>query len=122
LENSRVPLYALEIYNETVADLLAEPGSGGVAPNIREHDKKGVFVEGLTEVGLCVFSIALERRLLSTLDPVTPEWCQIGYMDNPGCHQYWDFACKRTQRQNNNVEIITCELNVKIIKWCQPYS
>jgi kinesin family protein 15 len=39
----------LEIYNETVADLLAEAGSGAVAPNIREHDKKGVFVEGLTE-------------------------------------------------------------------------
>ena len=38
----------LEIYNETMADLLGDPGSA-VQPNIREHEKKGVFVEGLTE-------------------------------------------------------------------------
>ena len=41
----------LEIYNETVADLLAEPGSAS-QPNIREHDKKGVFVEGLIEASV----------------------------------------------------------------------
>ena len=38
----------LEIYNETVADLLAEPGSA-VQPEIREDKKKGMFVENLTE-------------------------------------------------------------------------
>jgi hypothetical protein len=31
-----------------MADLLGDPGSA-VQPNIREHEKKGVFVEGLTE-------------------------------------------------------------------------
>lgn len=41
----------LEIYNETMADLLSDPGSA-VQPNIREHDKKGVFVEGLTEASV----------------------------------------------------------------------
>ena len=42
----------LEIYNETVADLLAPAGTTNAernAPVIREHDKKGIFVEGLTE-------------------------------------------------------------------------
>ena len=44
----------LEIYNEQVADLLAPPdadrGSAArAAPQIREHDRRGVFVEGLTE-------------------------------------------------------------------------
>ena len=41
----------LEIYNETMADLLSDPGST-VQPNIREHEKKGVFVEGLTEASV----------------------------------------------------------------------
>ena len=41
----------LEIYNETVADLLAEPGSAS-QPNTRSHDKKGVFVEGLIEASV----------------------------------------------------------------------
>jgi kinesin family protein 15 len=43
----------LEIYNEQVADLLAPPDADAraarAAPQIREHDKRGVFVEGLTE-------------------------------------------------------------------------
>ena len=39
----------LEIYNETVADLLSDPDTHTAEPKIREHDKRGVFVEGLTE-------------------------------------------------------------------------
>ena len=39
----------LEIYNEQVADLLLPVGSTSNNPTIREHEKKGVFVEGLTE-------------------------------------------------------------------------
>ena len=40
----------LEIYNETVADLLVEAGGvQGAQPNIREDAKRGMFVENLTE-------------------------------------------------------------------------
>ena len=43
----------LEIYNEQVADLLAPPdadrGSARARAAVREHDRRGVFVEGLTE-------------------------------------------------------------------------
>ncbi|EEH57307.1 uncharacterized protein MICPUCDRAFT_17223, partial [Micromonas pusilla CCMP1545] len=42
----------LEIYNETVADLLCEDPTGGPQPVIRLDEKKGVFVEGLTEAAV----------------------------------------------------------------------
>ena len=53
----------LEIYNEQVTDLLVDPAelqadgqpgqSGRAAPTIREHERRGAFVEGLLEAAVC---------------------------------------------------------------------
>ena len=40
----------VEVYNEELSDLLASGTSGGGgALSVREGDKRGVYVEGLTE-------------------------------------------------------------------------